>query len=448
MKLRFAPSPTGLLHVGNARAALVNWMFARQRGGTVLLRLDDTDLERSRAEYAVALEEDLRWMGLDWDESFRQSDRLPLYAAAAEKLKASGHLYPCFESEDELRVKREQRLKQGRPPLYDRGALKMTPEQFAKAVANGKSPYWRFKLNNRTVEWQDGVLGRRGVKLPSLSDPVLIRADGSPLYTFTSVVDDLDSKVTHIIRGEDHVTNTGVQLDIWEALAGPKDIRAEALSFAHLPLLTDADGGPLSKRLGSLSLRQLRRDGVEPAALAGYLAALGTSQDPVVGMPSDLVPGFALTAISRSPARFDVQQLLALNRKHLHAAPFEAVRAHLPEGADEAFWQVIRGNLDLLGEAKSWFEVTNGTVVPPVQEGEAEFLRTALAALPAEPWDTTTWGSWTDGLKASTGRRGKALFLPLRLALTGEDHGPDLKALLPLIGRERAALRLRLGAEA
>jgi glutamyl-tRNA synthetase len=448
MKLRFAPSPTGLLHVGNARAALVNWMFARQRGGTVLLRLDDTDLERSKAEYAVALEEDLRWMGLDWDESFRQSDRLPLYAAAAERLKASGHLYPCFESEDELRVKREQRLKQGRPPLYDRGALKMTPEQFAKAVSNGKSPYWRFKLNNRTVEWQDGVLGRRGVKLPSLSDPVLIRADGSPLYTFTSVVDDLDSKVTHIIRGEDHVTNTGVQLDIWEALAGPKDIRAEALSFAHLPLLTDADGGPLSKRLGSLSLRQLRRDGVEPAALAGYLAALGTSQDPVVGMPAELVPGFALTAISRSPARFDVQQLLGLNRKHLHAAPFEAVRAHLPEGADEAFWQVIRGNLDLLGEAKSWFEVTNGTVVPPVQEGEAEFLRTALAALPAEPWDTTTWGSWTDGLKASTGRKGKALFLPLRLALTGEDHGPDLKALLPLIGRERAALRLRLGAEA
>jgi glutamyl-tRNA synthetase len=447
MKLRFAPSPTGLLHVGNARAALVNWLFARQRGGTVLLRLDDTDLERSRAEYAVALEEDLRWLGLDWDESFRQSDRLPLYAAAAERLKASGHLYPCFESEEELRYKREQRLKQGRPPLYDRGALKMTPEQYERALANGKTPYWRFKLSARSVEWQDGVLGRRAVKLQSLSDPVLIRADGSPLYTFTSVVDDLDSKVTHIIRGEDHVTNTGVQLDIWEALAGPKDIRAEALTFAHLPLLTDADGGPLSKRLGSLSLRQLRRDGVEPAALAGYLAALGTSQDPVPGMPADLLPGFALSAISRSPARFDVQQLLALNRKHLHAAPFEAVRTHLPEGADEEFWQVIRGNLDLLGEARGWFEVVRGTVVPPVQQGEADFLRAALAALPPEPWDATTWGAWTDALKAGTGRRGKALFLPLRLALTGEDHGPDLKALLPLIGREKAALRLRLGAE-
>jgi glutamyl-tRNA synthetase len=443
MKLRFAPSPTGLLHVGNARAALVNWLVARQRGGTVLLRLDDTDRERSRAEYAVALEEDLRWLGLDWDESFRQSDRLPLYDAAAAKLKASGHLYPCFESEEELRSKREQRLKQGRPPLYDRGALKMTPEQFAKAIANGKSPYWRFKLSNRTVEWQDGVLGRRGVKLPSLSDPVLIRADGSPLYTFTSVVDDLDSKVTHIVRGEDHVTNTGVQLDIWEALGG----RADTLSFAHLPLLTDADGGPLSKRLGSLSLRQLRRDGVEPAALAGYLAALGTSQDPAPGMPAELVPSFALGAISRSPARFDVQQLLALNRRLLHAAPFEAVRAQLPEGADEAFWLAVRGNLDLLGEARGWHEVVRGTVVPPVQEGEAEFLRAALDALPPEPWDATTWGAWTDVLKAGTGRKGKALFLPLRLALTGEDHGPDLKVLLPLIGRDKAALRLRLGAE-
>ena len=286
MKLRFAPSPTGLLHVGNARAALVNWLFARQHGGTVLLRLDDTDLERSKAEYALALEEDLRWLGLDWDESFRQSDRLPLYAAAAERLKASGHLYPCFDPRRNCASSARQRLKQGRPPLYDRGALKMTPEQYERALANGKTPYWRFKLSARSVEWQDGVLGRRAVKLQSLSDPVLIRADGSPLYTFTSVVDDLDSQVTHIIRGEDHVTNTGVQLDIWEALGG----RAAALSFAHLPLLTDADGGPLSKRLGSLSLRQLRRDGVEPAALAGYLAALGTSQDPAPGMPAELVP--------------------------------------------------------------------------------------------------------------------------------------------------------------
>ena len=442
MKLRFAPSPTGLLHVGNARAALVNWLLARQRGGTVLLRLDDTDQDRSKAEYAEALDEDLRWLGLDWDESFRQSDRGPIYDKAAELLKIKGRLYPCFESEEELRFKRDQQLRQKRPPIYDRGALRMTPDQLARALANGKTPYWRFKLNNRTVEWRDGILGPRQVKLPTLSDPVLIRADGTPLYTFTSVVDDLDSGVTHIVRGEDHVTNTGVQLDLWEALGG----WAEKLYFSHLPLLTDADGGPLSKRLGSLSLRQLRKDGVEPAALAGYLAALGTSQDPVVGMPKDLVERFDLTAISKSSARFDVQQLLALNRKQLHEASFESVRALLPEGADEAFWLAVRGNLDLLGEVKPWFEVVRGTLVPPPQEGEEEFLAAALAALPAEPWDEATWGAWTGALKDATGRKGKPLFRPLRLALTGEEHGPEMKALLPLIGREKTALRLRIAA--
>lgn len=442
MKLRFAPSPTGLLHVGNARVALVNWLAARQAGGQVLLRLDDTDLERSKAEYAVALEEDLRWLGLDWDALFRQSDRLALYAAAAERLKPSGRLYPCFESEEELRYKREQQIRMKRPPLYDRGALKMTPEQYERALANGKQPYWRFKLSNRSIEWQDGVLGRRIVKLPSLSDPVLVRADGSPLYTFTSVVDDLESGITHILRGEDHVTNTGVQLDLWEALGGDP----RALSFAHLPLLTDSDGGPLSKRLGSLSLRQLRRDGIEPPALAGYLAALGTSRDPQPATPAALVPGFSLGTIARSPARFDVQQLLAQNRKYLHGASFETVRERLPSGADAAFWEAVRGNLDLLSEARPWFEVVRGDFIPEPQATEADFLRAALGALPAGACDATTWGAWTAALKAATGRQGKALFLPLRLALTGEGHGPDLGALLPLIGAEKAILRLRRAA--
>ncbi|MDO9710666.1 glutamate--tRNA ligase [Paracraurococcus lichenis] len=444
MKLRFAPSPTGYLHVGNARVALVNWLLARQQGGTVLLRLDDTDAERSKPEYAEALEEDLRWLGLDWDETFRQSDRMDRYQTAAERLKKAGRLYPCFESEEELRYKREQQIRQKRPPIYDRGALRMTPEQYERALGNGKTPYWRFLLESRTVEWQDGVLGRRAVKLPSLSDPVLIRADGTPLYTFTSVVDDLESGVTHIVRGEDHVTNTGVQLDLWQALGG----NPAKLSFAHLPLLTDTDGGPLSKRLGSLALRQLRRDGVEPAALAGYLAALGTSQDPHPGLPRDLVAGFRLSAISKSAARFDIQQLLAQNRKLLHAASFESVRSHLPEGADETFWLAVRGNLDLLSEAKPWLEVVRGTVVPPPQPGEEAYLRAALEALPPAPWDEATWGAWTAALRERTGRKGKALFHPLRLALTGEETGPDLKGLLPLIGPERAGQRLRIAAGA
>lgn len=442
MKLRFAPSPTGLLHVGNARTALVNWLLARQLGGRVLLRLDDTDTARSKAEYADALAEDLRWLGLDWDESFRQSDRGALYAAAAERLKAGGRLYPCLENEEELRSKRERQLRAGKPPVYDRAALSLTADQLARARANGKEPYWRFKLSHRSVAWRDGVLGERQVKLPSLSDPVLIRADGTPLYTFTSVVDDLESGVTHVVRGEDHVTNTGVQLDLWEALGGD----AQALAFAHLPLLTDADGGPLSKRLGSLSLRQLRRDGIEPAALAGYLAALGTARDPVPGLPAALVAGFRLDAISRSPARFDPRQLLALNRRWLHDAPFDAVQDRLPEGAGEAFWLAVRGNLDLLTEARGWWQVVAGTVVPPPQEAERDYLGAALEALPPEPWDGGTWAAWTEALKAATGRKGKPLFLPLRLALTGEEHGPEMKALLPLIGRERTLLRLRVAA--
>ncbi len=442
MKVRFAPSPTGLLHVGNARIALANWLLARRHGGNVLLRLDDTDAERSKPEFAAAIEEDLRWLGLDWDELLRQSDRLARYEAAAERLKAAQRLYPCFETEEELAYKRERRRREGKPPVYDREALKMTPEQYERALANGKKPYWRFLLSPRAIAWRDLVLGQRNVKLTAISDPVLIRADGTPLYTFSSVVDDLETGITHVIRGEDHVTNTGIQIDLYEALGG----KAQDLAFGHLPLLTDADGGPLSKRLGSVSLRHLRKDGIEPAALTGYLAALGTSADPVPGHPRDLAPHYDLARVSHSTARFDPRQLLALNRKVLHEAPFDAVKDRLPEGADEAFWNAVRGNLDLLREARSWFDVLRGTIVPPVQEEEGEFLREAEALLPPEPWDDTTWPAWTDALKSATGRKGRALFLPLRLALTGEEHGPDLRTLLPLIGRARALQRLRLGA--
>ena len=436
MKLRFAPSPTGHLHVGNARVALANWLVARKLGAELVLRLDDTDTGRSKAEFAHAIEEDLRWLGLDWDSMFRQSDRLPLYEKAAEKLKKSGHLYPCLETEEELNYKRELRLKQGRPPIYDRGALNMTAEQLARAMENGKRPHWRFKLSHSSAEWEDGVLGRRSVKLTAISDPVLIRADGSPLYTFTSVVDDLDTHVTHVVRGEDHVTNTGVQLDIWRALGGKR------LEFAHLPLLTDADGGPLSKRIGSLSLRQLRRDGVEAATITGYLGALGTSHDPRPAKPVDLLESFDLSAISHSSPRFDPRQMLALNRRLLHGMSFEEARPHLPPGADAAFWEAVRGNLDLMPEAKHWWDVVRGHIAPVEQPEEAEFIRAARDLLPAEPFDGTTWSSWTEALKAATGRKGKALFMPLRLALTGEDHGPDLKTLLPLMGRARVSERL------
>ncbi|MBE9605065.1 glutamate--tRNA ligase [Acetobacteraceae bacterium H6797] len=437
-KFRFAPSPTGYLHVGNARVAIANWLLARQVGGEFVLRLDDTDIERSKPEYAVAIEEDLRWLGLDWDSSFRQTERLQRYELSAEHLKETGRLYPCFESEEELAFKRERRRREGKPPLYDREALRMTPEQIEKAIANGKTPYWRFKLSPRIVEWEDGVLGRRTVKLTAISDPVLIRADGSFLYTFTSVVDDLETGITDVIRGEDHVTNTGVQLDIFEALGGlPKRLR-----FGHLPLLTDADGGQLSKRLGTMGLRQLRRDGMEPASITGYLAALGSSKDPVAAAPKDMVETYSLAAVSKSAARFDPKQLLALNRRYLHALPFEAVKEKLPEGADEAFWLAIRGNLDLLTEASHWFDAARGHIMPVEQPEERDFLKVALETLPMEPWNDDTWSAWSGALGQRTSRKGKALFLPLRRALTGEDHGPDLKTFLPLIGRERAASRL------
>ncbi len=440
MRVRFAPSPTGYLHVGNARAALANALFARRHGATFLLRIDDTDVERSRPEFEQAIAHDLAWLGLTWDETFRQSTHIALYDSAAERLRASGRLYPCFESEEELRFKRDARLKRGLAPVYDRAMLKLTPEQRAQAEANGKSPYWRFKLSDTTIEWTDLVLGRRSVKLPAVSDPVLVRADGTYLYTFTSVVDDIGSQVSHVIRGEDHITNTGVQLDIFSAL----DFNPSRLTFAHLPLLIDSDGGKLSKRLDGLSLRALRQDGVEPGAITAYLARLGTSDSPELGSLDALAATHDLSRVSRSPARFDIRQLLALNRRLLHTASFESVRDRLPASATPAFWEAVRGNLDLLSEARHWWNVVAGDLVPPVLDGQSDFLRDALAHLPPEPWDAATWSGWTETLRTLTARKGRALFQPLRLALTGEEHGPELATLLPLIGHERAASRLRL----
>jgi glutamyl-tRNA synthetase len=445
VRVRFAPSPTGYLHVGNARVAIANWLFARRAGGAFVLRLDDTDTTRCKPEYEAAIEEDLRWLGLAWDEGpLRQRDRLAAYAAAAERLKNAGRLYPCWESEEELAFKRNQRLKRGLAPIYDRAALAMTEDQRARAFATARPPYWRFRLADGETAWDDLVLGRRAVKLPAVSDPVLIRADGTPLYTFASVVDDLEMGITHIIRGEDHITNSGVQRDIIAALGADPD----AIRLAHLPLLVGTAGEPLSKRIGSLSLRALRADGIEPAALVAYLARLGTPDDLAPADLATLAAGFDLGRISRSPARFDPAQLLALNRKVLHATPFAAVRDRLPEGATEAFWLAVRGNLDLTTEARHWWDVVAGAIVPPPLEGEGEFLRAAIRLLPPEPWDGTTAKPWAAALGAATGRKGRALWRPLRLALTGEEHGPDMAALLPLIGRDRVVSRLNLAAGA
>jgi glutamyl-tRNA synthetase len=437
VKVRVAPSPTGYLHVGNARAALVNYLFARAHDGHFLLRLDDTDTARGRPEYEQAIYDDLRWLGLAWDSTDKQSLRFARYAEVAEQLKAAGRLYPCFENAEELAAKRAALEKRKLPPVYDRAALALTPAQIAAAIEAGNRPHWRFRLSPGEATWIDLILGARRVKFSTVSDPVLIREDGTPLYTFTSVVDDIDHAITHIIRGEDHVTNTAVQIDLFQALTNTLP------RFAHLPLISGGEGEKLSKRVGSVSLRAMRKDGIEAAAITAYLARLGTSKDPAPLPLDELVKAFDINDFGRSSPRFDPKQLLALNRKFLHNLDYDAVKDRLPDGASPEFWTAIRGNLDLLTEARQWWDIVAGDITTPDLAGEEAFCAAALDALPADPWNPETWKTWTKAVAEATGAKGRALYHPLRLALTGEDHGPEMAALLQLMGRPRVAERLR-----
>lgn len=434
--VRFAPSPTGRLHVGNARGALLNWLFARKAGGSFLLRLDDTDTGRSTEEFARGIEDDLRWLGLDWDRFAKQSDRFALYAEAAEKLRKSGRLYPAYETPEELELRRKIQLSQRRPPVYDRAALKLTDADRAKLEAEGRRPVWRFKLEHNRTAWDDLIHGHVEIDMASLSDPVLLRSDGYPLYTLSSVVDDGDLGITHVIRGEDHVTNTAAQIQLFEALG------YAVPTFGHFSLLLDAEGGGLSKRLGSLSLADLRAQGIEPMALNSLLARLG-SADPVEPKQSlqELVAGFDLTRFSRAPARLDPHELETLNARILHELPFATVRDRLPAGAGEDFWLAVRGNLATVGDAADWWAVVQGDITPVIEDEKV--VQAAIETLPPEPWDATTWKGWSQAVAAKAGVKGRALFHPLRLALTGRDKGPEMAPLLPLIGRERALKRLR-----
>ncbi|MCB1518026.1 MAG: glutamate--tRNA ligase [Hyphomicrobiaceae bacterium] len=438
-RVRFAPSPTGLLHIGNARLALINWLCATKTGGTYILRLDDTDLERSKPEFAEAIAEDLAWLGITPGETYRQSDRLALYDAARDRLIESGHLYACYETPDELDRRRKRALALGRPPIYDRAALDLTDDQRATFEAEGRRPHWRFKLKGDPVTFIDQVRGSQTVNTSSMSDPVLIREDGTYLYTFTSVVDDIDLAITHIIRGEDHISNSGVQIEIFEALG------AEAPAFGHVNLLTDAEGKGLSKRLGSLSLSELRSDGYEPLAVAIIASLTGTSLNPEPYPDLDAVAGaFSLDAISHGPARYDPSELQHLNARILHEYPFEAIKERLAEFGvtDPDIWEALKHNLTRLSELTEWLPLVHGPVSPQIDADDREFINQARNLLPQEPWDGETWKAWTDRLKLETGRKGKSLFLPLRLALTGRPDGPELKSLLPLIGRKASLDRL------
>lgn len=431
MKLRLAAAPTGLLHAGQARLLLAAWLVARRHGGQATLVMEDVDQVHATPELDEAVRHDLEWLGLDWDGVWRQGERAARYAEAAERLRRAGRLYPCFESEDELRSKRDQRQRRGQSTVYDRAMLRMTAAQRAEAEAGGKRPYWRFLLNDGAVQWDDLVLGRQSVKLPAHSDPVLVRADGTALPLFAAVVDELELRSTHLVRSGETATATGLQLDMMAALGG----RPGALRVAHLPPLAEAGG-----RSGRPpSLRSLRTDGVEPAALAGYLAGLGRPGAPRAEPAGLLASRFDLGRVSPAPPRWDMPSLLALNRQALGGLPFEAVQARLPPAATPAFWLAVRGGLDLLREARGWWDVVGGSIVPPLLSDDAAALRRALAALPAEPWDEGTWQAWVTPLGAGAEDL-------LRLALTGEEQGPALDRLLPLIGRARAAERLLVAA--
>ncbi|MEX1236096.1 MAG: glutamate--tRNA ligase [Roseovarius sp.] len=435
---RFAPSPTGYIHVGNLRTALMNWLIARKAGGTFILRIDDTDPVRSKEEYVDGLKYDLEWLGLHWDRVERQSERLDRYHEAAEKLRGMERFYEAFETPTELDLKRKKQLNMGRPPVYDRAALNLDEAEKDRLRAERGPGVWRFKLRQERIEWADGILGDISIDAASVSDPVLIRGDGQVLYTLASVVDDTEMGVTDIVRGSDHVTNTATQIQIIEALGG------HVPNFAHHSLLTGPQGESLSKRLGTLSLRDLRAAGVQPAALLSLMACLG-SADPVelrTDMQS-LVDGFDISRFGSAPTKFDVNDLYPLTAHYLQGLDYAEVKARIaalgvPDDIAPLFWQVTRGNITTLGDLDAWWAMFRDGAEPAIDDEDAEFIVTAMTLLPEGPLDETSWSTWTTAVKEETGRKGKALFMPLRKALTGQAHGPEMAQVLPLLQVIRA----------
>ncbi len=436
---RFAPSPTGRLHVGNIRTALHNWMIARKAGGSLILRIDDTDAARSREEYVEAIRDDLEWLGIAPDSEARQSQRLDLYEAAFDRLKEAGRIYPAYETQQELELKRKVQLGRGLPPIYDRAALSLTEDQRAVKEAEGIAPHWRFKLDHdEPIVWDDGVRGRATFDPAQLSDPVIRRADGSWLYMLPSTVDDIDMGVTQVLRGEDHVSNTAVQIQMFTAMgATPPD-------FAHEALLVGREG-KLSKRLGSLGCDSFRERGIEPEAIIALLARLGTSLpvEPIADR-AVLLDTFDLGTFGRAPAKFDDADLERVNTAIVHAMPYAAVKDRLPAGMDEAGWHAVQPNISTVAEVGEWWRLVTGPIDQPAfDEDTRSFLAEAARTL---TWGDDPWGTLTAALKEATGRKGRDLFLPLRQALTGMDHGPDMGELLPLIGEDEARARLERAA--
>ena len=428
---RFAPSPTGYIHVGNLRTALMNYLIAKKAGGTFILRIDDTDPERSKQEYVDAIQQDLEWLGLTWDRMEFQSKRLDRYHAAADQLRDMGRFYECFETPTELDLKRKKQLNMGKPPVYDRSALALSDEAKAEMRAERGDGHWRFKLDQERINWVDGVLGDISIDAASVSDPVLIRGDGQFLYTLASVVDDVEMGVTHVVRGSDHVTNTATQIQMIQALGGTVP------NFAHHSLLTGPQGESLSKRLGTLSLRDLREAGVEPLALLSHMARLGANQ-PIELRDSldEIVEGFDVDQFGTAPTKFDAQDLYPLTARYLGAQPLAAVADEVSSAgvADaEAFWAVIRENITTRKDIATWADLFANGAEPVIDDEDQAFVAEAMALLPEGPFDGDSWGNWTKAVKEATGRKGRGLFMPLRKALTGMSHGPDMSAVLPML---------------
>lgn len=433
IKVRFAPSPTGFMHIGNTRTALFNWLLAKKLGGKFMLRIDDTDKLRSKDEYERAIRDALTWLGLTWSEEARQSARFDRYNAVVEKLKAEGRIYACWETAEELEFMRKRLLNKGLPPIYDRKSLHLTAQEIAAYKAEGRKPHYRFKLLDGEITWNDLVRGEVKYEARNLSDPIVIREDGSFLYHLPSVIDDVDFGITHIVRGEDHVTNTASQVQMFEALGG------KVPAFAHLPLLTGKEG-KLSKRLGSLGVRELREEGVEAMAINSFLAKLGTSEaiEPFYDLNA-LALSLDLRKIGRAQPKFDEEELKLFNTRFVRTAPYEYVKERV--NVDKMFWNAVRGNLNVVGDIGVWEEICNREL-PPVIE-DRELTDAAAELLPPEPWNEETWNAWVNEIKNKTGKKGKELFHPIRKALTAKENGPELKILLPLMGRIKAYNRLK-----
>ncbi len=433
---RFAPSPTGYLHIGNLRAALFNWLIARKAGGQFILRLDDTDPERSKEEYADGIREDLEWLGLTWDREERQSARLDRYAEAADRLREMGRFYEAWETPTELDLKRKKLLNMGKPPVYDRAALALSEAEKTALRAERGEGVWRFKLDHERIEWNDGILGEVSIDAASVSDPVLIRADGLVLYTLASVVDDTEMGVTDIVRGSDHVTNTATQIQMIRALGG------SVPRFAHHSLLTGPGGEALSKRLGTLALRDLRGRGVEPMAILSLMARIG-SADPVELRSShqELIDGFDVTRFSAAPTKFDPDDLKPMSARVVQGLPVDMVAdeltaAGVPSDKQGAYWSAVRGNVDTRAEAGAWWPMLTGEVEPIASDEDKSFVAQAFEILGEPPYTETTWTEWTNAVKAATGRKGKGLFMPLRLAITGQQRGPEMADVMPLLQKK------------